>query len=166
MTLELSSSPMVLVDGRSGSGKTHFAMALAAESGATVISIDDVYPGWDGLDAGSWHIFHNVVLPISQGKAARYQRWDWERNQRADWVTIPHGVPVIVEGCGAIRRESAPLSADRIWLEAPEEIRLQRALARDGDEYAALWRRWAIQEDRFQSIHQAAQLATTLYYTG
>jgi uridine kinase len=166
MALPHSSSTLVLVDGRSGSGKTLFATELAAERGATLISIDDVYPGWDGLDAGSWHIYHNVVLPISRGEAARYQRWDWEQSQPADWVTIPQGVAVVVEGCGAIRQESAPLAAERIWLEAPEEIRLKRALARDGDAYAALWRRWAIQEERFLALHNSVELATELYYTG
>jgi len=76
MTVPHSFSPLVLVDGRSGSGKTHFATSLAHTRSATLISIDDVYPGWDGLDAGSWHIHHNVVVPLSRGKPARYQRWD------------------------------------------------------------------------------------------
>lgn len=157
---------LVLVDGRSGSGKTVFATALAHERSATLISIDDVYPGWDGLDAGSWHIYQHVLLPISQGEPARYRRWNWETSSPADWVSVPGDTPLIVEGCGSIRGETAALATESLWLEAPEEIRLERALARDGEEYAALWRRWAIQEERFLALHNSVELATTVHYTG
>ena len=74
----MPSSPkptITLIDGRSGAGKSHYAAGLANTSGAQVVSLDEVYPGWDGLDAGSWHIYTHVVLPISQGLPARYQRW-------------------------------------------------------------------------------------------
>ncbi len=40
---------ITLVDGRSGSGKTTFATELAEREGAQLLSLDDVYPGWDGL---------------------------------------------------------------------------------------------------------------------
>lgn len=157
---------LILVDGRSGSGKTHFATALAKQRDAVLISIDEVYPGWDGLDAGSWHIYHHVLVPISRGEPARYLRWDWQSNTPSGWVSVPSGAPVIVEGCGAIREESESLVAEKIWLEAPEEVRLARALERDGEEYAIAWRRWALQEERFMGIHASVQRADTFYYTG
>ena len=51
-------TPIILVDGRTGSGKTTFAAALQnrlfqkGESAPRVIHMDDLYEGWDGLQAG------------------------------------------------------------------------------------------------------------------
>src|SRR5690606_29833513 len=48
---------VVLIDGRSGSGKTTLATALAARlPGTQLVRLDDFYPGWDGLEAGSAHV--------------------------------------------------------------------------------------------------------------
>jgi cytidylate kinase len=34
-----------------------------------------------------------------------------------------------------------------IWLEAPDSVRKNRALERDGETFAPHWERWAAQED-------------------
>ena len=44
---------VVLIDGRSGSGKTSLAADVAESLGAAVLHLEDLYPGWDGLGAGS-----------------------------------------------------------------------------------------------------------------
>jgi len=157
---------ITLVDGRSGAGKTVFATALATERGATLISIDNAYPGWDGLDAGSWLIYRGVIEAIAEGRPAGYRRFDWETYTFAQWSEVPVDKPLIIEGCGAIRQESVLLATESIWLEAPEEVRVARALARDGESYAPLWKRWALQEERFLALHRSVEIATTLYYTG
>jgi uridine kinase len=157
---------ITLVDGRSGAGKTVFATALARERGATLLSIDDAYPGWDGLDAGSWFIYRHVIEAIARGKPARYRRWDWDSYTYGEYVEVPTDKDLIIEGCGAIRQESARRATESIWLEAPEEVRVARALSRDGQAYAPLWRRWALQEERFLALHHSVEIATTLYYTG
>jgi len=158
--------PLVLVDGRSGAGKTHFATGLAREMGATLVSIDDAYPGWHGLDAGSFAIYRDVILPFSRGEDGEYHCWDWEASRYSDSVLVPSTVPLVIEGCGALRREAIALASETIWLEAPEDVRLKRALARDGEDYAIAWKKWALQEERFIALHQPASQAATLYYTG
>lgn len=160
MTSANNSGALVLVDGRSGAGKTDYATALAKESGATLVSLDDVYPGWDGLDAGSWHIAHSLIIPISQGQPGRYRRWNWEQGTPGEWVVVPEGIPLIVEGCGVLRHETAGVQALRLWIEAPEQVRHDRALARDGEMYTPHWTRWALQEDRFIALHGGETLAT------
>jgi len=130
----------ILIDGRSGSGKTELATLLAARLGAQVVRLDDVYPGWDGLDAGS------AAVPgiLSSG---RWQRWDWATSQPAEWHTIDPGRPLIVEGVGAITRASRPLAEHALWVELDSRTRKQRALARD-EYFAEHWDRWAAQEAR------------------
>ncbi len=165
--MQSSGSAMItLVDGPSGAGKSDYGVWLAAERGAVLVSLDDVYPGWDGLDAGSWHIHRNVLLPISQGLPARYQRWDWRLGGPADWVEVSPERPLVIEGCGAIRREGLSLSADRVWVDATEELRRRRALERDGEMYAPHWRRWALQEERFAALHHGSTHADLRVTTG
>lgn len=157
---------LVLIDGRSGAGKTDYAAALALRTGATLVSLDDVYPGWDGLDAGSWHIAQSVIIPISLGQPGRYRRWDWAQSAPGEWVDVPAGRSLVIEGCGVLRAEIAGVEALRLWIEAPEDIRHERALSRDGDSYRPHWRRWALQEERFIALHGGHALADSAVTTG
>ena len=157
---------LVLIDGRSGAGKTSFATQLARARSALLISIDDAYPGWDGLDAGSWHIYSRVLVPWSRGEQGSYQTWDWKRARPGEWVQVPSDTPLVVEGCGAIRRESSPLATRALWLEAPEAKRRQRVAARDGDTCVPHWHRWSLQEQRFGERHRPRDLATEVVLAG
>jgi len=145
---------IVLIDGLSGAGKTEYGIKEALGIGATLVSLDDVYPGWDGLDAGSWHVWHSLIIPISKGQPARYRKWDWCNQKSAEWVTVPANRTLVVEGCGTLRSDLGDVGAKKIWIDAPEAIRRERALARDGASYLPHWERWARQEERFLSIHQ------------
>ncbi len=145
--VEAAIRPVVLLDGGSGSGKTSFAAVLAARWKAArgeepqVVSLDDVYPGWHGLAAGSAAI-RRILAPSGAG----YRRWDWGAAAPTDWVSIDPGRPILVEGCGALTRGSAPLATCCVWLELDETTRRHRALARDKGGYDPYWDIWAAQE--------------------
>lgn len=131
---------VLLIDGRSGAGKTVLARRLAAAlPEVTLVSLDDVYPGWDGLQAGS------AVVPgiIRDGT---WRRWDWAADRPGDPASVARTGPLIVEGCGAISRGSRALADHAWWLELDDAERKRRALERDGDSYAPHWDRWAAQE--------------------
>ena len=54
---------VILLDGGSGAGKTVLANEIAARiEGLQVVHLDDVYPGWYGLDAAS-HAVTASALP-------------------------------------------------------------------------------------------------------
>ena len=138
--LARGASPWVLlIDGRSGAGKTVLARRLADATGATLVSLDDVYPGWDGLAAGA-----DAVPGIIRDGS--WRRWDWVADRPAEPASVDRTGSLIVEGCGAISRVARALADHAWWLELDDAERKRRALERDGDEYAPHWDRWAAQE--------------------
>jgi cytidylate kinase len=145
---------VVLVDGRSGTGKTTLADALAPVLAAELVHLDDVYPGWDGLAAASSAVVSDVL-----GGPSGYRRWDWAVSAPSTWVSLDPDAPIVVEGCGALSRASAPLAVLRVWLEADDDVRWDRAIGRDGEVFAREWSRWAAQEDGFILAEDPASLA-------
>lgn len=145
---------ITLIDGRSGSGKTTFATALARRTGAQLVSLDDVYPGWDGLEAGEAHVLEHVLRAIAAGRAPRRQSWNWVDNRPASWHDLDPARDLIIEGCGAISPAARALAHHAIWVELADDAeRRRRAIARDGEVFARNWDRWARQEVEHAALH-------------
>lgn len=151
---------VVLLDGGSGAGKTVLARALhvgleARLGTVQLVSLDDAYPGWHGLAAASDWVWQLILRPQNPG----HPTWDWERNQTSGWVELDPDLPIIVEGCGALSRRSAPLASSRIWYEMDAGTRRDRALGRDGDGYRPWWDTWAEQEAALWLVNRPWELA-------
>ena len=142
---------VVAVDGRSGSGKTVLVTAVAEALGCPVVHLDEVYPGWDGLEAGVALVTTHVLEPVARGEPAAYPRWDWMRSRPGRSIPVGVGTHLVLEGCGALVPPAAAFAAVRVWVDAPTEVRRERALSRDGETYAPHWDRWAAQEDAVYS---------------
>ena len=138
---------VIAIDGRSGAGKTSLAAGLRVELGAPVVSLEDLYGGWDGLDRGIDLLVSEVLEPLSAGRAARVPRYDWGAAAWATpWVLEPPEV-LIIEGVGAGARRAAAYESVLVWITAAEAVRKKRALDRDGATFAPYWDIWASQED-------------------
>jgi hypothetical protein len=145
----------LLIDGRSGSGKTELARAVLEQwPEAQLVRMDDLYPGWDGLAAGSASL--PEVLTTH-----RWRRWDWATGRWAERHTLAPTRPIVVEGVGCLTRASRPLADLALWVEADEETRRSRALARDAY-FAPHWESWAAQEQLLLDREQPAALADVL----
>ncbi|WIB78504.1 ATP-binding protein [Curtobacterium sp. MCPF17_002] len=151
---------VVLVDGRSGTGKTTLGNAVADRLGAQLVHLDDLYPGWDGLRAAAEAVVTDVL-----GGPSGYRRWDWTTSAPTDWVPLDPDAPIVIEGCGALSRASAALASLRVWLEADDDTRWQRAIGRDGEVFAREWERWAAQEAAFIAAEHPAGLADLVLRT-
>ena len=156
---------LVLVDGRSGAGKTQWATEMARSTGLLLISLDDVYPGWDGLDAGHWRIYRECILPWSQGQLGVLRRWDWQTMAPGSEITVSPDSSLIIEGCGALSTWTSPHATSRYWIDADDSVRRRRALDRDGAMFAPHWQRWALQEERFYALHRSRELADSIIPT-
>jgi hypothetical protein len=147
-----SPRPVVVIDGRSGAGKSSLARSLVAAwpraGGAALVALDEVYPGWDGLTAGSEYARRRILVPFAAGGVSSWRRWDWASGRRAGAIeSLPARGGLVLEGAGALTARSACLADVRVWLSAPADARRRRALARDGATYRPHWERWAAQED-------------------
>ena len=156
-------TPILLIDGRAGSGKSTLAEQVQnqyfklGESSPRIIHMDDLYPGWDGLQLGTEYLQKQVLNALSRREVAHYQLWDWASDQRGQWREFGGGTPLIIEGCGAINRSSIEHADLSVWLEVDEAIRKQRWLDREGsDEH---WAAWAAQELDFYAKEKSSELA-------
>lgn len=173
------------IDGKSGSGKSSVARALASElptclsSAAwpvalTVIAIDDHVPGWENLARGIATVSHALGrLRRADSEVAQVEipTWDWiaqapgnprviTRDQRACQI-------IICEGCGAgALGNGGALTDVLIWCQAPHELRRARTARRDGYWTAELWRDWARQEDQVRAHWPADQHVDIRIKTG
>lgn len=119
--------------------------------------VEHFYPGWRGLAAGARWLVDEVLVPWRRGKTVRLREWDWHRDRFEPGGLLPPGDDLVVEGCGAISRDSAPLADLAVWLDGDEPLRRRRAAARDGgDEW---WDGWRAQEDAFYAAEGSRRLA-------
>ena len=142
------STRVVAIDGPSGSGKSSLADRLADASGALVLRTDAFVPGWRGLERMPATLAHELLEPLSRDEVARPRRWDWERGRWGEPLVVEPTSLLVLDGCGSGSRVLRPHLTALVWLDAPTEVRKERALARDGETFAPWWDTWAEQEAR------------------
>lgn len=140
---------VVCVDGPAGSGKSTMAESLSrALDGAPVVHLDDLYEGWhQPLGAPLAARLHAWLLdPWRVGLPGRHLRFDWHGARYVEWVDVPAAPVVILEGCGSASAQVRPSASLVIWVQASQELRLERGLARDGAALEQHWRDWMASE--------------------
>jgi uridine kinase len=157
---------VLAVDGRSGAGKTALATGLRAAIGAPVVSLEDLYGGWDGLERGIDLLVTQVLEPLADGRVVRVPRFDWAAGEWAEPVTLGTPEMLIVEGVGAGARRAAVYESLLVWVEAPAFVRKKRALERDGDVFAPHWERWAAQEEAMLARERTPERADLTLRSG
>lgn len=155
---------MIAVDGPSGSGKTRYAARLAAELGATVVGTDD-FATWH--DPVSWwpRLVNDVLIPIKMGKTACYQRIEWTDGQPHPGPHRRVEVPdvLVIEGVSAGRRSISGMLSLLVWCEVPDETtRLERAVARDGEQARKHLLTWQKFERGWFAVDQTKARADTV----
>lgn len=167
-TLELGlNTPIVVIDGRACSGKSTLAKELQnrlfqeGDSLPRLLHMDDLYPGWDGLAAGVDYLKRMILNPLKQTGSASWQEYDWAAGKRNNWREFSGGTPLIIEGCGSLNTYTASIANLTVWLSAPEELRRERWLAREGN--VEKFELWSAQELDFIALEHSDTLATYFY---
>jgi hypothetical protein len=151
----LGGTRWVGIDGKGASGKTTLAAAVAAAlRDAVVVHVDDfARPSVETWERDRF--VAQVLVPLAAGRPARYERWDWDSDASAGWAEVPVGVPVVVEGVSSTDvRLGVPWDV-ALWVEVAYEVRLARALARDGEGMREQWvERWMPAEDAYEAAQR------------
>lgn len=138
------------IDGFGGSGKSSLAAAVAAAvPRAVVVRVDDFWgphiAEWDWTRFGA-----QVLRPLLAMRPARYQVWNWVDDIGGEWVELAPGRVVVVEGVSSTRAEAGVPWDLTVWVDAPRDVRLARALERDGPDLMHRWLDdWMPSEERY-----------------
>ncbi|PKI92850.1 hypothetical protein CW368_00630 [Actinomycetales bacterium SN12] len=163
VTAVSASNPVVVIDGRSGAGKSSLAARVARawplHTPVQLLALDSVYPGWSGLERGAEIAREQVLRPHGRGLIGIWRRWNWELEEEAEAHAVDPALGLIVEGCGALTPATAALADVTVWVDGPHESRRRRALERDGDGFRSHWDMWAAQEDAHIARHAPQRLA-------
>lgn len=132
---------LVCIDGLAGTGKTTLAAAVGRRAKAPVVHLDDIYPGWRGLDRVAAEL-GPCLQALARDEPGSYRRWDWKSERYVEEVTVSPTPLLVVEGVGSGQRAWADLITVLVWLDAPREVRLRRGLERDGAAARDQWIQW------------------------
>ncbi|MFM8560512.1 MAG: hypothetical protein ACKOB9_00230 [Solirubrobacterales bacterium] len=136
---------VVAVEGRPGAGKTTFGDALAAEIGAVHGDLENLSPGWDGLEEGARLAAEELVVPAAAGEVAVVPQWDWVAMRPAEPLVVEPPEFLVISGTGSGSLAAAPHLALVAWMELGDSERRRRALERDGEIFASHWLQWGAQ---------------------
>lgn len=167
---------LIGIDGCGGSGKSTLANKLKKEDlDVNLVPMDDFFlPSSQRIDAvpgekpiGSdfdWkRVFKEVIEPLSQNEEGYYQRYDWEKDKLLEWIKVPIGGIVIIEGVYSLRNELVDNYDYTIWVECPRDIRLLRGLERDGESSRKIWENnWMVSEELYMKKHKPFEKADLL----
>jgi uridine kinase len=135
---------LVGIGGHGAAGKTTLARAVP---GAQIVSTDEF---WNGEAFDLDRLEREVVAPLVGGETATFASYDWAAGEARGSRTVDATGVVIVEGVCALHRKLRDAYAVRVWVEASYDVRLARAIARDGEAARSTWVDvWMPSEDRY-----------------
>lgn len=163
---------VVAIDGRSGSGKSTVAAAVAQGIGAVIVPCDDFFTAsvsdaeWDrrtpeqrAADAIDWRrLKREAIDPLRTGRAARWYTFDFLAGPRGDgtypWRRTPtERAPkpvVLLDGAYSARPELADVLDLSVLVEAAPTTREARLAAREAADFLRQWHaRWDPAEDYY-----------------
>jgi uridine kinase len=141
----------VAIDGLGGSGKSTLARHLARALGDPPIVQTDDFATWDNPIDWWPHLLEQVLVPLSRGEVAHFERSQWGGETDGELVVVEPAAIVILEGVTASREAFSPYLTYSIWVDTPADVRLERGLDRDGPAAREQWRAWMAEEDRYRS---------------
>jgi uridine kinase len=151
---------LVGIDGPGGSGKSTLAAQLTDALGnAYLVHSDEFYLpssrreerlGEVGPLFDLPRLLEQVVAPATTGSPVQYQRYDWAKDELAEWIDIPCGAPVVVEGVYSLSTALRWAYTYKIWCRADAVLRLTRGMERDGEIARSQWLNvWMPLEDNY-----------------
>lgn len=177
--LEKSSSVIVAIDGRCGSGKTGLAGLISELFQCAVIHMDDFYlpveqreENWREVPAGNMDLERvraEALLPVREGKPLTYRAYDCQRGMFLPAVFSPPESLTIVEGSYSLHPLLRPCYDGAIFLTCSRQEQERRLRDREGDYFPAFQSIWMPLEERYFkdcAVEESASLVvdTTTFF--
>jgi uridine kinase len=163
---------VVAIDGRSGSGKSTVAQALARDIGAVIVCGDDFFAAnvsdveWDALtpeqrqaEAIDWRrLRREAIEPLRAGRPALWYAFDFQAGPRSNGSYRLQEAPtelgpkpvVVLEGAYCARPELADVLDVRVLVEVAPAVRRARLAAREAPDIIRRWHaRWDEAEEHY-----------------
>ena len=157
---------IVTIDGPAGSGKTTLANELSNEWAdslgvMSVVHLDELYEGWD--DALGQKLFDRIAAwilePIRNSLSPKHLKFDWHQGKYASWSELPLTPIVIIEGVGSGHSALRNCVSQAIWVEADDDLLLDRVVQRDGEVVRDEMLIWKSRERSYFELHDVKQAA-------
>jgi len=128
--LKITPKPLVLVDGKGGSGKTTFAVKFADVLNANIVTTDDVC--WHA-DPIHWdcEMLNRIIHPWLNGADISYTPTGWIKKNREGFIQVDSNKALIIEGSGACRKTLRKFAAYSVWIDTDPDISRARVIQRD-----------------------------------
>lgn len=151
---------LIAIDGRCGAGKTTLAEEIQKKMECNVFHMDHFFlrpeqRTKERLMQAGGNIDHErfleeVLLPLREGKAVRYQPYDCHLQQLREEVLVEPRIINLIEGsysCHPALWEQYDL---RVFLSVSSDLQIQRIRRRNGEEGARMFEeRWIPLEERY-----------------
>ncbi len=159
---------LVALDGRSGTGKSTIAQAIASRVEGIIVVGDDFYSGgnddaWSGFSAKEkvdkgidWQRMRAQVLePLLAKKPASWHPLDFTPEigwigWKDETVKLEPAPVILVDGVYSARPELSDLVDLAVLVEADDEVRRKRLVIREGQGFMDRWHKlWDCAEDYY-----------------
>ena len=166
--LERKNPVLVALDGRSGTGKSTIAQAIASRVESIIVVSDDFYSGgnddaWSGLSAEEkvekvidWRRLRAQVLePLLAKKPASWHPLDFQPEigwigWKDETVTLEPAPVILLDGVYSARPKLADLVDLTVLVEADDQVRRKRLVLREGQGFMERWHKlWDVAEDYY-----------------
>lgn len=157
------------IDGREGAGKSTLAESLRRGlRNTTIIPLEDFYSP-ELLEVDRKRVVSQVINPLKNNQpAAKYQRFDWNKNGLMEWRSVQNEGILIVEGATALHPDLLEFYDLTIWVECPAETGLKRGASRDVHGYKLSTRAewlsiWVPKEKEYIKTHTPHKKAQFIF---
>lgn len=128
--LAISPKPLILIDGKGGSGKSSLAKKLADVLNANLVCTDDI--AW-WLHPIEWEdeLLNGIIKPWLNGGEVAYTPPGWIKKNREGFIEVDSEKPLIVEGSGVCRKTLREIANYTIWMNADPDLARERGIQRN-----------------------------------
>lgn len=147
------------IDGRCGSGKTHFTQLACDLFPCNVIHMDDFYlpaekrqQHWEEIPGGNIdlvRLYTEVLLPLRENRQIVYRPYSCEKGAITEEKALPYRNVTVIEGSYSHHPKLLAGYDLKIFLDCGKEEQKRRLKAREGSYYTEFANRWIPMEERY-----------------